>query len=504
MSKKCCLLLWFIVLSIGLASCGSNTVTEKDAAAGTVKVAPAATNAPAGTGEGQASSSMVAINEEASSRALPADSLLSVFPGVLQCMTLPIDQILEALGNNYEHFENTAQGYDVYQFDDKKLVLEYDRMSDKLSTIWLNGVPYYVYSGTFTSSDIDGDGADEFIAAYEDDKFSGHVVVFTPDGLIKADQVTDSFPGQCTLSVLSDYGAAKESLVILDTRSEKDCEVFSYQKGKLIIMSPPIESIPGDLSNVVADQGSVRLTLEDKGMTYSCPVPEAFTMALSHDIGELPGFQFVDQIMPFITQNSLSLLVRQSLQMKIYDDSGLVEGAQGIYADIAQILHEYTYVGEGKWELVSTKGGPKYDAKNFKDAVSSADMRLGQIGLNEKASTIAELPAYTENDLISGVLFKKDDICVGITDQVVSYLSLEKNSTRQTSRGLKVTDTKDQALSLYGLPDKGYYEDSIWTYYCFREQQIEETAYLLADSFNIEFEGDKVSKIWLSTYLSSY
>ena len=108
--------------------------------------------------------------------------LLSAYPGVLRCMSLTLQQIFTVLGTHFELYENTAQGYDIYRFPDYGLVLEYDSISEKLSTIWVNDTPYYVYSGTIKSFDIDNDGSEEIIAAYEDANLNGRVTVFSKDG----------------------------------------------------------------------------------------------------------------------------------------------------------------------------------------------------------------------------------------------------------------------------------------------------------------------------------
>jgi hypothetical protein len=181
----------------------------------------------------------------------------------------------------------------------------------------------------------------------------------------------------------------------------------------------------------------------------------------------------------------------------------------GAYMDVAQVLYEYQYHGGGKWELLSTKGGPKYDRSNMKSGIIQADFTIEDISLLMPVDKLIEkssldLSQYTEYDLMSGLLIKHDGLSLGIASSMVSYLSLDSSSPLETFRGLKIGDTRQQARALYGLPDKGFYEDSVWTFYYIREENKEDSSYQVIDSFNIEFDGDSVSKIWMAMYVSVY
>ena len=437
---------------------------------------------------------------------LPDAAFLSTYPGVFKCMSLTLEQILKVLGSNFQLFENTAQGYDVYQFPEYNLVIEYDTISEKLSSIRVNDIPYYVYSGTIKSFDIDNDGKIEEIAAYEDENLNGKVTVFGEDGLIKADQTTDYFDGKCDMSLVSGYGPDKESLIILDTRAEQDCEIFSYSNGNLISMIPPNQEDLESQAEVTSDGPSVHLSLPEKGLSYDCPIPERLIESYPDSNTPLQ-YRFVMNLKPVITDNSLSLHIRHSLEIKYYEDA--FEGGTETYLDVAQVINEYQYLGGGKWEFLSTKGGPKYNKENMLGGLTSNDFTVGSVKLLAPIADVAssiglDLSKYNEDDLLSGVLYKTGSVCIGITNKAISYISLENNSDGKTLRGLKTGDSKQQALDLYGLPDKGYFEDSIWTYYFLREENMGEGGYFLADNLNIEFDGDIVSKIWMSIYIPTY
>ncbi|HOP72119.1 MAG TPA: hypothetical protein PLO77_02575 [Thermoclostridium caenicola] len=435
---------------------------------------------------------------------LPDAAFLSAYPGVLHCMSLTLEQIITVLGTNFELYENTAQGYDIYKFPEYGLVLEYDNISEKLSTIWTDNTPYYVYSGTITSFDIDNDGREEEIAAYEDADLNGRVTVFSKDGLILADQTTDYFGGGCRIHLMVGYGPERESLIILDTNNPKECEVFSYTNGKLISMLPPAPENAGEQAIVQPADDHVILAFPDQGITYDCPLPQYLVQSYPDGNTDF-AYQFSRRIRPVIKDNVLYLSERNSFQIKFY---GMEEDVS-TYIDVAQVVREYQYSGGGKWQHLSTTGGPKYGKNALPQGVNANDFRIGEITLlspiRETASKIGmNLEQYSDYDLLAGVLYRQGGICVGVTNETVSYISLEKDGEIETTRGLKIFQSKQQALDLYGLPDKGYYEDSVWTYYRLRDERTPDGIYRMADSFNIEFDGDFVKKIWMSEYISVY
>jgi len=435
---------------------------------------------------------------------LPDAAFLSAYPGVLRCMSLTLEQIFKVLGTNFELYENTAQGYDIYRFTDYNLVLEYDKVSERLSTIWVNDAPYYVYSGTIAAFDIDNDGREEIIAAYEDADLNGRVNVFSKDGLVIADQTTDYFGGECRMSLMVGYGPERESLIILDTNNPRECEIFSYSNGKLISVIPPAPPRISDNAIIASDEGRIVLTLPDQGITYDCPLPKH--LVESYPVGNTDyNCQFERKIRPVVRDNVLYLVERDSLQVKFYH----MEEDVTTSFDIAQVAREYQYSGGGKWQHLSTKGGPKYDRNSLPSGLNAGDFRIGKITLLSPASEVAgeiglDLDKYTEYDLLAGVLYRDGGISVGITNGIISYISLDKDGDIETPRGLKIFNSKQQALDLYGLPDQGYYEDPVWTYYHLRAEKTDYGVYYVADTFNIEFEGDTVKKIWMSEYISIY
>ena len=510
MNGKRFLILVFLILTlIMISACGKDSDTQSSglsnkAGTGTENVTKNLEPGNTNTSAVGASPEEVLIDQE--NEVLPDASFLSSYPGVLKCMSLTLEKIISVLGTNFELYENSAQGYDVYQFSDYNIVLEYDTIGEKLSTIWVDNIPYYVYSGTIKSFDIDNDGKLEEIAAYEDESLNGKVTIFSKDGLIKADQTTEYFGGKCSMSFISGYGPQKESLIILDTAAERDCEILSYSNGNLISMLPPNQSEIVSEANVTFNDQNILLSIPQKGISYDCLLPESISK--SYLVNEsLPQYRFAINVKPIISNTSLSLVIRHSLQLKMYQEP-MTEDTN-TYFDIAQIINEYQYLGGGKWEFLSTKGGPKYDSNSLNVELSANDFTIGEIRMLALAKEIAsdinlDLTQYTDEDLMAGVLYKSEGVCVGIMNDRISYISLEKNSDAETIRGLNIQDAKQQALSLYGLPDKGYFEDSVWTYYYMREENMEEGSYTSADTLNIEFDSDRVSKIWMSMYLPVY
>lgn len=435
---------------------------------------------------------------------LPDAAFLSAYPGVLRCMSLTLEQIITVLGTHFELYENTAQGYDIYKFPEHDLVLEYDTISEKLSTIWVGNTPYYVYSGTITRFDIDNDGREEEIAAYEDANLNGRVTVFSKEGLILADQTTDYFGGRCRMHLMVGYGPEKESLIILDTNNPKECEVFSYANGKLISMLPPAPANTGEQAIVESAQDRVILKFPDQGIIYDCPLPQHLIQSYPEGSTDFL-YQFDRRIRPVIKDNVLYLSERTSLQIKFYG----MEEDFSTCIDVAQVVREYQYAGGGKWQHLSITGGPKYGKNSLAQGLHANDFRVGDVALLSPIRVVApkigmNLDQYSEYDLLAGILYRQGGICVGVTNELVSYISLEKDGEVETSRGLRIFHSKQQAMDLYGLPDRGYYEDSVWTYYRLRDERTADGIYRMADTFNIEFDGDSVRKIWMSEYISIY
>ena len=505
MTARQLLVVFFLILTLVTASACGEGQQEKQPdkeKAGTATVSNEKVQEPPGGDMGLAPTGEQVFGQQEAE--LPDAAFLSAYPGVLRCMSLTLQQIFAVLGTHFELYENTAQGYDIYRFPDYGLVLEYDSISEKLSTIWVNDTPYYVYSGTIKSFDIDNDGSEEIIAAYEDANLNGRVTVFSKDGLVIADQTTDYFNGECRMSLMVGYGPERESLIILDTNNPSECEVFSYSNNKLISMLPPAPPKASDNAIVGADAGSVVLTLPDQGIIYGCPLPKH--LVESYPKGNTDyNYQFARKIRPVIRDNVLYLMERDSLQIKFYD----MEEDITTSFDVAQVVREYQYSGGGKWQHLSTKGGPKYDRSSLPSGVNSNDFRIGNITLlspvGEVAAEIGLDPdKYTDYDFLAGVLYRAGGICVGITNGIVSYISIDKDGEIETPRGLKIFHSKQQALDLYGLPDNGYYDDPVWTYYLLRTEVTDYGAYRVADTFNIEFDGDTVKKVWMSEYISVY
>mgnify|MGYP000844146059 FL=1 len=505
MTGRQLLVVLFLILTLVTASACGSTQQEKQPGkdkAGSTVVNNEKVPEPSGGNVRTAPSGEQVIDQQEAE--LPDAAFLSAYPGVLHCMSLTLEQIFTVLGTHFELYENTAQGYDIYRFPEYGLVLEYDKVSEKLSTIWVNDTPYYVYSGTIKSFDIDNDGKDEIIAAYEDASLNGRVTVFSKDGLVMADQTTDYFGGECRMSLLVGYGPERESLIILDTNNPSECEIFSYSSGKLISMLPPAPPKASDNAIVGTDAGRVVLTLPDQGIIYDCPLPKH--LVNSYPYGNTNySYQFDRKIRPAIRDNILYLLERDSLQIMFCD----MEEDITTSIDVAQIVREYQYSGGGKWQHLSTKGGPKYDKNSLPSGLNRGDFKIGNIALLSPVREVAgeiglDLANYTDYDLMAGVLYRDGGICVGITNDIISYISLDKDGEIETPRGLKIFHSKQQALDLYGLPDHGYYDDPVWTYYLLRTEETDFGAYRVADTFNIEFGGDTVKRIWMSEYISVY
>ena len=71
----------------------------------------------------------------------------------------------------------------------------------------------------------------------------------------------------------------------------------------------------------------------------------------------------------------------------------------------------------------------------------------------------------------------------------------------ETVKGLRIGDSRGTALSLLGLPDVGYFEDRLWTYWFYRGTGSEEERVLSLDKLTVSFFGDKVERIVMEGYV---
>ena len=439
---------------------------------------------------------------------LPDIDALTSFPGVFETVGMTLEQIIKALGTQFELKENKAQGYDSYVFPQYDLALDFDGINKKLTTIRLEGVPYYVYSGVYKTEDLNDDGALEKIAAYEDHDFNGHLLVMDGSGGKTSDTVLDYFNGRCEIELLPGFGGDREDLILVRTLGGKTGDVLKWSDGELKSVLPEELNDFSEGSRVTVEANRAVLMNKDKGLLYVCPVPERLAeSANGRDSSDT--YRFSVNLYPAAEDGFLYLNVRNSLQLKLADGYNFIDDTGGFFCDVAQVTLKYKYMGKGNWEEISIKGGPKYDEEHHAEAVAKEELNIGGLKLYESVGNLdkaitEELSLFTPEELNEGVLLNRDGMQLGITGDTVTYLSLEGKSDTAASGALKISDPREMALSLYGLPDKGFPEDRAWTYYIVSEKNTNGYLSVFIDTLNIEFDGDKVNRIWMSSYVSAY
>ena len=116
----------------------------------------------------------------------------------------------------------------------------------------------------------------------------------------------------------------------------------------------------------------------------------------------------------------------------------------------------------------------------------------------------SKLKTFSQNELSTGVLIEDNGLLIGISDNRISYLSLERGGF-STQKGLKLSDTRQKALDTYGVPDKGFLNDESGLLLCLQERRgAGDNLLVLLDSLHIEFDGDKVSKIWMNSHVTAF
>ncbi len=439
---------------------------------------------------------------------LPDIDVLTTFPGVLESLSLTLEQLITVLGTQFELLENKAQGYDSYYFPQYNLIFDFDKISKKLSTVWLDNIPYYIFAGDYKTHDLNGDGKPEKIVTYEDQNFNGNIVVINGADSSKVSTATlDFFGDKCEIEAISNFGQNKESLIIIKTRGGIQGDILKFTDEKLSSILPKgYDSISEEA--LVTVEGDTALWVHEKrNILYMCTIPNRLVESLRNR-PDSDKHRYSIRLRPMLSADSLNLEVRTGLQLKLADNYNFMDNYDGTYSDVAQVTVEYEYLGQGMWQETKTTGGPKY--KNSSETqLLAQDLSAGGLALFDKLEIVekalpGKLSRFTPDELASGILLEEKGLRVGITHDQITYLSLEKGSDKATFKGLKLSDTREKALSLYGMPDKGFMEDSAWTYYVIREERSENGTSFFIDTLNIEFDGDKVSRIWISAYVTAY
>lgn len=432
------------------------------------------------------------------------DTLLS-FPGVFETMPLTLQQLITTLGFNFELIENKAEGYDTYIYNEYDFVFNFDRLRHKPYSIWVGDMPYYVYSGDYESVDLNGDGKKETIVVYEDQYYKGKLLV--TDGKTKKISEADlGFLGnKSEIQTLTNFGPGKESLIIVKTDIGQRGAIFSYANGKLKDVLPKDFEKTAKETMVTVEGGKAVALNKAKDVLYICSLPNRLKYIIqgrnSSDV-----CRTIVQIKPKVADGTLNLEVRTNIQIKISDNYDQIEGTEGSYCDVANISQHYQYSGNGKWKEISLEGGPKYESEPA--VFSPENLSINNILLNSEIDSLpnnisSKLKTFSQNELSTGVLIEDNGLLIGISDNRISYLSLERGGF-STQKGLKLSDTRQKALDTYGVPDKGFLNDEVWTYYVFRKEGAGDNLLVLLDSLHIEFDGDKVSKIWMNSHVTAF
>lgn len=488
----------------------SSSASEGTAVAGAV---------PAGTEAGAASSPAVAsaVDQPAAKTVPPTAEALSVFPGILRAVTLPREEVLRLLGDGVETLENVPQAITAYTWSAKDLALEYDNLTGRLNLVRTGGRTFFLDSADYRNDDIDGDGELEGLCAYESfnaestdplNRRQGHVALIDEaTGTAIAESFEQPFGGYARLSVLPGYGKAGECLVVLDTQSDWECDVLRFANGQLVSMLPkealPIEK-QATVSSPNREKGTVHLAVESAGVSFDCLLPQRLSEALA--AGQPYQWRFVVNRKPVIAEDGLTMRVRNSLQVKLGEARSLLAEPVGRFVDIGQVTQEYRYIGEGQWTLLTTAGGPKYAEPGQGASLTATDMAVGSTWLFSALYDVEEtfgLKAsdYTDFDLLAGIRFLSDGVRYGVVNSRIAEIELTGDCTAKTPRGLAAGDSRGEAMSLYGLPDDGYFEDRIWTYWFYREPDGTNDRILSLDRFTLEYDGDRIERIRMEGYV---
>jgi hypothetical protein len=453
----------------------------------------------------------------------PSREALSIFPGVLRAMSLPREEVLATLGEGFETYDNVSRAFSVYTWAESNLMLEYDSLSGRLRTIRVGERSIFLDGADYQEADLNGDGIKEGICSFEDIRDSaslagagvdptnrreGHVAILDEQtGKSISECYTRPFGGFSNLSFLTAYGTDKECLVIIDTQSYWECDVLSFAGGQLVSMLPADALQLTEQAKVTRfpdKPDRVQLDVESVGLSFDCLMPERLQEALAD--GQEFSHRFLVNRKPVITDDGLSLQLRNSLQVMLGEAKDSEGTPIGRHIDIGQVTQEYRYMGKGSWVLLKTSGGPKYADAAQSGNITTEDLTVGQAILFSTLYDFTETfeldpELFTDVDLVGGITFKSEGMRINVINARIANIAMEEGCLLKTVRGLAVGDSRGEALTKYGQPDSGYFEDRIWTYWFYREFEGAGERILSLDSFAIAFAGDKVDQIRMDAYV---
>lgn len=454
----------------------------------------------------------------------PTREALSAYPGVLRAMTLTREEILSLLGSEHEAYTNKPLAYTVYTWKGTGLTLEFDDLSNRLRLIRIGERTIFLDGSDYRNADLNGDGVAEGVCSFEvfspaeaaltnttaepQMRRQGFVTVLDEQtGALVTETRVAPFGGYSRLEVLAAYGAMQETLVMLDSQSDWECDVLAFAGGQLVSMLPKdmlkLEE-EARVSTDAAKPDHVFLEVGSAGLSFQCILPEKLSDALA------AGQPFVHRFMvsrkPVVTDEGLSLRVRHSLQIQLGTAASLDGQSYGRFMGVGQVTQEYRYIGNGEWKLLSTGGGPKYAESAQGSNLFMEDMAVGQTYLFSTLYDIEETygldPShYTDFDLIAGLRFSHEGVWFDVVNARVARLEATADCVLETAKGLRTGDSRGTALSLLGLPDVGYFEDRLWTYWFYRGFGGPDERTLSLDRLTVRFSGDKVERIVMEGYV---
>lgn len=484
-------------------------------------VALASTPAP----EAQGTPAEIVVSTPDPDAPKPEPAVQTQYPGVLRLMSMSRDEVAVLLGSTPDVYENRIQGFDVVKYADVGLVLEYDANHGALIRIQLADQVFDTSSGSYARFDVDGNGVREAVAAYEDAEGNGHVAVFDESaGTLLTDTVTRAFGGFSTLSFVTSNANGEERLIVLDTRAAWDCDVLSYSQNQLISVMPETGMGLEQPASVTfsSDMDAVDIRAEEQNLHFTCPLTTRISDILKDSPGS-PVTRFDVRRKPVVGDEGMKVQVRTSLQVQLATLSGQVlpsgllqdhsgKGAStvfvdssdtGRFTDVGSIDQEYRYMGKGEWKLLNTSGSAKYTTGGEAEPIARNDLQISETWLLAPLYDFMEQfnltgDEYSSLDLAAGVTVNVDGLLVDVRNETIAGLTLEPDCTLETTRGLKPGDSRERALALYGLPDKGYYEEDVWVWWYFRDWESDPLSVQPDDSFWVEFSGDRVHHVGMT------
>lgn len=430
------------------------------------------------------------------------DFLNPANPEVLDMFFKDRNTVLEEMGSGYS-ISDVYYGK-LYEYTDpkyKNIVFSYNGQ-DELNAIRLNNNEnqYRSYPEMRLKADVDNDGKLENVIFYIGIGFPNRFVVYKPEnGEILCNKTVEE-----EFSAIEAIQLDEGDLEIL-AWSDSDHRIIKINNGDSI--NPPEtqykEEIKYSLNKdkAVIEMGSLKVDC------YLTPM-----------LGKIIEINSSNSNRPlFDRQSHLSVKksgdgknyfeLTTSIGVYISDVEYIDDSRQSRYSEVAQIVESFRY-DNGAWLKADEKIKNRYsNSLNTDIKLNYAwEMGFGDVVLANGIHSFINKGLVDKRDDPISLECTINNLEVSVNNYRICRIRA-KSPSNVTNQGIKVGDSAQKVIEVYGIPDKRMRNDTEWTYYLYRFTDVEEwdkAGYILLcdDYMTFRFnENGAVEEICMSAYI---